>query len=285
MYVRGSQAASHLARAEEAKDSALQRQLVELTGSAAEIAALREEEEKEARIELLRRQVGRRLFYRDLARGWTAWAELWHARTDAMARLKHCGNKLRAPELANAFNFWAADAEQSRRVAAWRELEARANSIEAQLRRARYESKQTAMVRTAQEDEIRALRREVEGLNETKREQQATLAEYAHLPEDLGRARRLQAKAEEDAKEAIEKREEAEADVLVQLDGSQASAQPSATSQPPSHSPRVPKRTRPQPPLIPPCPARRVRAVQPDGPLPPVIGAPPSPPLSPLTAL
>ena len=45
---------------------------------------------------------------------------------------------------------------------------------------------------------------------------------YVHLPEDLKRARELQAAAEAAAREAIEKRADAEADVFRQLDESAA---------------------------------------------------------------
>ena len=50
----------------------------------------------------------------------------------------------------------------------------------------------------------------------------AKLASYGHLPEDLARLRELHAKAEEEAKEANERREEAERDVLKQLDSNKA---------------------------------------------------------------
>ena len=50
----------------------------------------------------------------------------------------------------------------------------------------------------------------------------ASLIRYVHLPEDLKRARELQAAAEAAAREAIEKRADAEADVFRQLDESAA---------------------------------------------------------------
>jgi len=49
-------------------------------------------------------------------------------------------------------------------------------------------------------------------------ERDAKLAAYGHLPEDVVRLRALLEKAESDAKEAITQKEEAEADVLRQLD-------------------------------------------------------------------
>ena len=50
----------------------------------------------------------------------------------------------------------------------------------------------------------------------------ASFIRYVHLPEDLKRARELQAAAEVAAREAIEKRADAEADVFRQLDESAA---------------------------------------------------------------
>ena len=63
--------------------------------------------EKEERIELLRRQVARRMMSSGVTRGWQAWHELWTAKTYAMNRLRECGNRLHAPELSNAFGHWS----------------------------------------------------------------------------------------------------------------------------------------------------------------------------------
>jgi hypothetical protein len=95
-----------LAAAEAAKSAALDRQRIELVGSAEEVAALRAQQEKEARVELLRRQCVRRALYRELSRGWESWQELWEARVHALWWLRNVGNKLRRPELATAFSVW-----------------------------------------------------------------------------------------------------------------------------------------------------------------------------------
>ena len=121
-----------LAKADEEKELALQRQLTELTGSAEEIAAMREEkakdratharcpdpsafecaahhssdgivcavQAKEERVELLKRQIGRRILNQGLMRGFTAWTELWEAKSYAMGRLQECGAKFKAPSRA-----------------------------------------------------------------------------------------------------------------------------------------------------------------------------------------
>ena len=97
--------------ANEEKERALHRQLIELTGSAEDIMHLRGEQEKEARVELLRRQSMRRVMSQGLANGYRAWVEFWEAKTYAMGRLRVVGNHLRSPELSHAFMFWAADSK------------------------------------------------------------------------------------------------------------------------------------------------------------------------------
>ena len=62
-----------LMRAGEETRRALEQLRVELSGSAAEMAALQEEKAKEERVELLRRQITRRIMNAGISRGWTAW--------------------------------------------------------------------------------------------------------------------------------------------------------------------------------------------------------------------
>jgi len=69
------------ARIAEEKRTALERQLIELTGTAEEKAAALQAKAKEERVELLRRQVGRRLMHSAISAGWSAWYELWTSRT------------------------------------------------------------------------------------------------------------------------------------------------------------------------------------------------------------
>ena len=95
-----------LRAAKDDKDMALERQLVELTGSAEERMALQAERDKEARVELLRRQIVRRVMNAGLANGWAAWHELWSAKMYAMERLREVGNHMNAPYLSAAFVFW-----------------------------------------------------------------------------------------------------------------------------------------------------------------------------------
>ena len=53
----------------------------------------RAKREKEERVELLKRQIGRRIMNAGLSRGWTAWTECWRAKVYALQRLKECIGK------------------------------------------------------------------------------------------------------------------------------------------------------------------------------------------------
>ena len=107
---------------------------------------------------LLRRQSVRKLLNAALADGWSAWVELWVARSYALAHLRAVGNKLRSPEKASAWSFWSSSMLEAKRLAELARLEREGASLEAQLRRARHEAHQAGLVNLAHEDEIRALR-------------------------------------------------------------------------------------------------------------------------------
>ena len=82
---------------------------ISLAGSAEEQNALREAKEKEERIELLRRQVTRRIMNADISRGWTAWFELWEAQTYSKQMLRQASMRLAKPALSGGFSFWKDD--------------------------------------------------------------------------------------------------------------------------------------------------------------------------------
>jgi hypothetical protein len=71
--------------------------------------ARREAKEKEARIELLRRQVARRMKNSDLARGFTAWNDLWKERTRVQQLLRQAAARLTKPALSHAYLVWKLD--------------------------------------------------------------------------------------------------------------------------------------------------------------------------------
>jgi hypothetical protein len=100
----------------------------------------------------------RKLLNAALADGWSAWVELWLARSYALASLRAVGNKLRSPEKASAWSFWSSSMLEAKRLAELARLEREGASLEAQLRRARHEAHQAGLVNLAHEDEIRALR-------------------------------------------------------------------------------------------------------------------------------
>ena len=95
-----------LAALEEQRVKDLERQLVALTGTADEQAAMLEEKAKEERIELMKKQSMRRMLNAALSGAWGAWLEMWEAKVYATERLKLCGNRLHAPEKTKVFTKW-----------------------------------------------------------------------------------------------------------------------------------------------------------------------------------
>ena len=147
-----------LATATADKDAALKKQLVELTGPAEERLALKLEEEREARAQLLARQIVRRMQGQFISRGWMSWLEFHHARTNALRHVSRVRANLQGDGLADAFDEWAqtaatmkADAEHARAV---RE----ASSLEAQLQHAKFEIGQMTLRETASKDELASLK-------------------------------------------------------------------------------------------------------------------------------
>ena len=154
-----------VAKAEAEAAKALQRQLVELAGGSEEREALRAEQEREERVELMRRQVTRRMLNKDLADGWSAWYALWEARSYSLRRLREVGNKLQAPALLESWEYWAGDALETKRAAALAALEAESKSLAGQLQRARFEAGQLSLVKTQLEDERDHLKERLQELS------------------------------------------------------------------------------------------------------------------------
>ena len=202
-----------LAAMEHAHKKAMERQLIELTGTADQIAALKDERSMEERIEMIRRQVTRRILNGGLSRGWQAWLEMWEAKSYALHRLRDVGNKLRAPECSAVFSMWAADVERAKQLAERQRLEREANSLEAQLRRARFETGQLQLVRVAQEDELRALKARLGVLTDEVLDHDSGLRHVPDLRLDNERLRQLHLDASEAAQTAQRLRLEAEDDI------------------------------------------------------------------------
>ena len=205
-----------LASAEEDKRSALERQRIELAGSAGEMATLQEQRAKEERVELLRRQIMRRMMNQGLTNGWQAWMELWSAKTYAMNRLREVGNKFRAPELSAAFAFWIRDWEEQKHAAQVAELERQSNTLEAQLRKARFDAGQLELVRTAHEDELAALKDTLNQLFEDSKERDRLAEMSSALQKENAELVALQHVLDSAAESAERKRLDAEHDAAKQ---------------------------------------------------------------------
>ena len=80
-------------------------------------------------------------------RGWSAWHELWSARTYAFKRLRQVANHLMSPELARAFGWWNEWVDSKKQQAQVAALERETNSLQGQLRRTQFEAGQLAMLK------------------------------------------------------------------------------------------------------------------------------------------
>ena len=114
---------------------ALERQAVELTGTYDERQKVLAEQDKEERVEHLRRQIARRILNQDLVRGWSAWYELWEVK-GAQSRLLHrVASRLCKPMLTWCFRFWHEDWTKEQMA-----LEvAKSHSVQAELVQLRYQ--------------------------------------------------------------------------------------------------------------------------------------------------
>ena len=70
----------------------LEAQRIQLTGSAAEQAQLRAQQEREARIKIIETQLARRMLMGELRKGWNTWQQGWHG-TVAASRYPRRGFK------------------------------------------------------------------------------------------------------------------------------------------------------------------------------------------------
>ena len=111
----------------------LREKITTLDGGLMEAQRLKEEDmavAKEERIELLRRQSMRRMLNAGLANAWSAWFELWEAKTYAMGRLRECSNRLHKPGLSIAFSAFETERQAMHQKAARRALRDGAKSLE-----------------------------------------------------------------------------------------------------------------------------------------------------------
>ena len=205
-----------LKEASEAKELALHRQRVELCGSAEELAGLKEEKGKEARVEMLRRQSMRRIQNRDLGDAWSAWVELWEARSYALTRMREVGQQLRSPELLGAWAHWDRSTAEERQFKEKARLERETNSLEAQLRRTRHEAAQLELQKTAHIDEIKALRERTRELAEECNANEVELVAAAGMRLKFDSLVEAVERAQAASEEAERLRQESEEDALAQ---------------------------------------------------------------------
>ena len=209
--------ADRLEQAAKEKRHALDELLVQLNGNAEEKVALQEAREREERVELLRRQIGRRMMNADLTRGFTAWQEHWGAKAYALGKLQQVAGRLRTPQLAAAFSFWNEYFEAKRRAREQAALEAEQRSLEGQLRSVRFEHGQLMMVKVAQDDEIAALKLKLRSATEDGREKEKALEAQAPLleilPVEVAELKEIVKQAQKEAEEAAKQRETVEGEV------------------------------------------------------------------------
>jgi len=182
---------------------------------------MRQEKDKEARVELLRRQMVRRMMNANVANAWGAWVELWEAKTYAMGRLLEVRNRLSQPELSKTFGFWARDAMEAKQQAELKALEVASKSLEAQLRRSRHESSQLEMLRAAHVDEIHALKERVATLADEMRDKDSGLGEALALRKEHAEVTAALEAARTQAATAERLHAEAEADLESQRTANQ----------------------------------------------------------------
>ena len=64
------------------------------------------QEEKERRIEHARERAIRRIGQRDLAKGWTAWLDMYEEHVYMKRKLLAAGSKMLRPALVRCFSVW-----------------------------------------------------------------------------------------------------------------------------------------------------------------------------------
>ena len=199
---------------------ALEQQRIELAGSAEERAAMLAEQEKEARIDLLRRQAMRRIMNADLSWSFSAWYDMWAA----ISRLRAIGNHFKAPGVAAAFTHWGEVALEMKRLKTLAELEQNGKALETQLRAAQFDAGQLKLTNVALEDEIFRLNNKLKSVEdetmsrakEVKQMRNETIPQISSQSSEIAMLRRRLQEAAENISVAERKRKEAETETAEQ---------------------------------------------------------------------
>ena len=206
---------------EEQMMKALEELRIELVGTAEEQLAAAEEREREERIEMMKRQAGRRMMNADLAWGWNGWFDYWAA----YSRLREIGSRFRAPALGQAFTQWYELCQARTRAKQLQALENASKSLEGQLRSSLFEAGQLRLLRTANQQEITHLKAKLREKENEASEVTAKLVEMTPAIEDnsdeIEQLKRLVAESQEIAATEIRKREEAEVETFEQREANQ----------------------------------------------------------------
>ena len=104
-----------LEAAAERERAALEKQRVELTGTAEEKLEYARREQQERRIEQLHRMAARRMANQGILRGWTAWRDQWYEHARQKRLLLHATARLSKPHLVAAFKWLLVEAEAIKR--------------------------------------------------------------------------------------------------------------------------------------------------------------------------
>ena len=226
-----AEAEKQLAEAEKRMDAALERQRIELVGTAEERLALRKSQDKEERVEMMRRQAIRRIQQKDLTLGFSCWTDMWESRRYALSKLQSVANKMKAPEVTNAFNLWYEDLDMAKRAAENTAIQRTHARLEFEISQSKNECGELKMVVLARDDELHFLKHKHDSTVAALAQRDATIAELvpqcdkqaAQIEEllrqltDANAAKVLSEKAQEDARLQMITQNESNRSLLEQL--------------------------------------------------------------------
>ena len=129
----------------------------------------------------MRRQALRRMANRDLNAGFAAWTEMWEARCYALGKLRQVANKLKAPEVTNAFNLWWEDLDMTKRSAAFTAQQRDRARLEFEISESKNEVGELKMVVLARDDELKFLHQKHDHAVKTLAARDATIADLSPL--------------------------------------------------------------------------------------------------------
>ena len=152
--------------AEQDKLTALEQQLMEVLGTADGEKMAQEQKAKEERVELLCRQMVRRMLYSDITTAFNSWIDMWETKTHINRCMRKSVGRLSKPAMAGAFAFWVNTWTQEKLALERKRAEERRAALEEELRKTKLDVGKAGLIQVAHEDELRALRAKVITLND-----------------------------------------------------------------------------------------------------------------------